>query len=212
MSDIIPWLSAWYNLPYLFALAVAMAFSSFQILFGFLPDAVEMDIETDGDVDPHIGLSEKASFAGNAMAFLGLGKAPAAVLGLTFLFVFGSLGMITNALLKNLVDLPVVSIVVVALSMSGNALVSGFVTGRFASVLNRWLPGHDTVTAAGKDSLHLQGVSTTVICEKGGTVQLGKARWVDAITAPGTEDIQKGSQVLLVAYDKAHTRYTAEPI
>jgi hypothetical protein len=217
MDLIVEWLTAWYNLPYLFALAVAMSFSSFQVLFGFLPDAVDVDV--DGDVDADVDtdtdvhdVSGKATFAGNAMSFMGFGKAPAAVLGLTFLFFFGSMGLIINAALKGLVVLPVLSIVVVFVSMTGNLLVSGFITGRVAAVLNLWLPGHDTVTAAGKDSLHTEGVTTTVICEKGGTVQLGKARWVDAITAPGTSDIPKGSQVLLVAYDKAHTRYTAEPI
>jgi len=232
------WLIAWYNWLFLFSLAVTAIFSMLQMAFGMVPDAVDievdvdldldldldLDVDFDADVDTEVDfdadvdtevdhdIAGKANFASNAMAFIGLGKAPAAVLMLTFLMLFGTLGLISTAVLKGVLSLPLVGYATFLGLVFIDSFVSMFITGRLASLLNKYLPGHDTASEIGHAAMHREGEAASEITERGGQVQLGPDRWVDAITAKGHPAIEKGTQVLLVAYDNELFRYTVEPL
>lgn len=210
---IVDFFSAWFNWPYLFALAIALSFASFQVLFGFIPDAIELDVDTEGDLDVDMDtdagadLATKASFASDAMAFVGLGKAPLAVLALVFLFLFGSIGLFLNVLVHPALT-PLAIIGIFGLSFAGASIT----TGRLADVLNQVLPGHESVTSRGAAFLHREGTAVTVINERGGEVELAASSWVNAAVAPGRAPILRGTRVLLVSYDQSRFRYTVEPI
>jgi len=215
MEDIIGWLTTWHNLVYLLALGIACVYSGIQVILGIIPDAIDIDVDGDGDADIDVDLdidgddlADHASFISNAMSWVGVGKAPGAVLALTWLLIFGGLGILTSALVKTLMPIPVLPHLVNAGLMVGIFFIAGTITGRMASVLNRLLPGHSTVTKAGSKLVQTEGVAASEITEKGGQVELSGSRWVDAVTARGS--IPKGTSVLLVDYDKDNTRYIAE--
>lgn len=218
----IDWLAAWYNWLFLFALAVTTVFSTLQVLLGMMPDAldVEVDVDGDGDVDIDIeieadgdhDLAAKASFASNAMAFVGYGKAPASVLALAFLMLFGTIGLVLTALTKEVLEIPVVGTFVFSADVFIATFMGAFATGKLARVLNRFLPGFDTASEVGHAAVHREGKAASEITERGGQVQLGPDKWVDAVTAKGRPTIHKGSKVLLIGYDKELFRYTVEPL
>jgi membrane protein implicated in regulation of membrane protease activity len=218
VEDAIAWLTAWYNLIYLFALAVAAFFSLLQVFFGLLPDAidVEVDVDGDGDLDLDVDLDiaddvgDHATFIGNAMAFLGFGKAPLTILALTFLMIFGIVGLVSSAVVKMVVIVPVMPHLVNFFLVFGNLIAAAVITGRLARFLNALLPGHSTVTRKGAKEVGAEGEAASTITEKGGQVLIGPSRWVDAVTGPGRPEIPKGSPVMLVDYDKENLRYTAE--
>lgn len=215
MEEIIAWLSTWHNLVYLLALGIACVYSALQVVLGIIPDAIDIDVDGDGDADVDIDLdvdgddlADHASFVSNAMSWVGVGKAPGAVLALTWLLVFGGLGLLTSALVKTLMPIPVLPHLVNAGLMVAVFFAAGGVTGRLASVLNKLLPGHSTVSRSGAKLVQTEGIAASEITEKGGQVQLSGSRWVDAVTARGS--IPKGTSVLLVDYDRENTRYIAE--
>lgn len=214
MEEIIGWLTAWYNLIYLFAIAVAVVFSSLQVILGMIPDAIDVDLDGDGDIDVHVDgdgdIGEHATFIGNAMAFLGFGKAPLTILILTFLMLFGIVGLISSAIVKMVVIVPVMPHLVNFFLVFGNFILAAIFTGRLAKFLNALLPGHSTTTQKGAKEVGSEGEAASTITEKGGQVLIGPSRWVDAVTGPGRPEIPKGTPVMLVDYDKENLRYTAE--
>jgi len=218
VEEIIGWLTTWNNLIYLFALAVAAVFSSLQVFLGFLPDAIDADVDIDGDGDVDLevdidldgDLGEQATFIGNAMAFLGFGKAPLTILALTFLMLFGTIGLISSAIVKMVVIVPVMPTLVNFFLVFGNFILAAVLTGRLAKFLNRLLPGHISTARKGSKEVGAEGEAASTITEKGGQVLIGPSRWVDAVTGPGRPEIPRGTPVMLVDYDKENLRYVAE--
>ncbi len=223
MTEAVAWLSAWYNVPYLFALAVTVVFSTFQIVFGFLPDAIDIDLgdgDIDVDVDTDVGGDAGHELAvdgghgviGSVLSFLGVGKAPSTILGLALLFSVGTLGLVANAAVTMTAGAATLSTGLFVGMGAANLFVGGLFTGRLALALNWLLPSHDTTTSDGTKVLGTQGKAASRITEKGGQVRIGPNRWIDAVTASGSQPIEKGAEVLLITYDKSLFRYIVEEI
>ena len=237
--DALDWLLGWHNFPYLLALTVALLWSVLQIALGLVPDGIDADIDTDADVDVDLDLDVDidtdidvdvdadvdadvdvdadtewpvaARFMSDAMTFFGVGKAPLSILILWFLCVFGSLGLLTNTIFRSVLSVVLIGWVLQALLLIVLVLVAGWVTGRMAVLLNKVLPQSETTSSGGNRLVGHEGMAASTITERGGQVRVASG-WVDAVTYPGRDPIQKGTSVLLVAYDDEHFWYTAEPM
>ena len=235
--DTLDWLLSWHLFPYYLALALATLWSILQVSLGLVPDGIDADVDVDADADIDLDLDVDtdvdvdldadadadadmdaghdwpggARFASDVMAFFGVGKAPLSMLALIFLFLFGSLGLMLNVMFKTALSVVLIGWVLQVVVFAGVFLVAAFLTGRLARILNRFLPHSETTSAGGNKLVGNEGTAETTINESGGQVRVSSG-WVNAVTFPGEKPIQKGTRVMLIAYDSEHFWYTVEPM
>ncbi|MFA5185145.1 MAG: hypothetical protein WC551_01540 [Patescibacteria group bacterium] len=142
------------------------------------------------------------------LRFLGVGKAPIAVLLMTFCLFFGLAGILLNQLFTKVMSGENFGLVSVGL-----ALIIAFVLARLvAGTIHRFLPSFETYSVTNKD---LVGRMATLILPadaKNGTAQVHDQQGSLHQIACRTDGpaIAKGASVLIVQYNSENDTYLVE--
>jgi membrane protein implicated in regulation of membrane protease activity len=174
---------------------------------------LDHDADVDHDVDHDAGL-EGAPNVLTLLAFVGMGKAPLAVVLLILFGAIGLLGWILNSLVLSLLGAyPGIAFAAIApLSL----VTGGLISSRISRLIGRALP---PVSTTAMRAQALVGRSGTVISPyvdaKYGMVHLrdqgGTLISVFAVN-PSEQVIKRGCEVVLVSYDEAKRHYTVAPL
>jgi membrane protein implicated in regulation of membrane protease activity len=233
MTEMLTWLGAWYNLLPVFCVLLSTGFALIQIFFGFLPDSMDADIDADGDIDLDLDLDIDADvdldvdvdvdvdadvdasggafegLGGTVLAFAGFGKAQTSLLLMMLVFLFGACSLLLSWLLGPLPGIPVAGWLVVVGVYCASLFLAAGVTGRCAALLNKVSPKSKTVTKPASSLVGKSATAATSITPRGGQAKLG-SRYIQVLSTRGT--INRGSRVLIVAYDAKRLAYTVESI
>jgi membrane protein implicated in regulation of membrane protease activity len=200
----------WYNVIFTIPLLVFFVLVILQVIGFGLDNFFDLDIELPGD---GTALSEMAFFS-NVLFFFNADKVPVGILVLTFMGVFGMIGLVFNGLahpwLKGFT--PGFLIISVPVAFVGGILA----TKAGSSLLAKYLPELETY---GDRKAELEGKVGTVISakidEKGGRAHVrdhyGNLISVFCEMMNGEHPTKKGGKILLVQYDKERDTYLCSP-
>lgn len=230
-------ISAWYNLPFTALLGLCVVLAVLQLV-GLGGEAdneadaeadVSADADADGDLDHDADLDHSvdhdldhdadhdasdAPGALSVLAFIGMGKAPVAVVLLILFGSIGILGWVLNSTVRSLLGAyPGVAFAgVLPVSVAAGSLISS----RISRLIGRALPPVSTTAMRAQALVGRRGtVISPYVDAKYGLVHLrdqgGTLISVFAIN-PSEEIIKRGNEVVLVSYDSARRHYTVAPL
>lgn len=210
------WIQGWYNWPFLLSLFVGLGLAALSLL-GFSKDVGGGGIDLDGDGVPDIGTSggrhEPGHLSMEGFGWLGLGKAPLSVLLQTLTLSFGLIGLIANAFAHDLVgDWDVLGF---PLAFAGASFGAVLTTRGVASLFFRFMPPERATGKQPGEFVRKSGKAASRITSSFGQVQVEEENdhsLLNACVAPDTSDIERGTEVLLVGYDKERRIYLAIPL
>jgi membrane protein implicated in regulation of membrane protease activity len=218
-------LSAWFNAPFsvMFVLCVVMGVAQLIGLGGDVETEADVDAELDGDVDADadadgdadsdadsdLGVEPSGALAW--LAFLGVGKAPVAVVLLMLFGAIAILGWVFNSAVQSLFgDYPSIAFVpVVLLALMGGALI----TSRVSRFIGRALPPISTTAMRAEALVGKRGtVISPFVDGKYGQVRVRDqgGTLITVFAVAHSEPIARSSEVALVSYDMAQKRFTVE--
>ncbi len=229
-------LLASHNIPFLLALGLSLLFALLQV-FGGDSDSdadadvdadidadvdADIDADVDADIDADVDADTDAAaaaagggagFLGSMLVLLGVGKVPLMLILMSFMFALGSAGLITNALLADVLGgYPEFAVLPVLL---GSLVLAFLFTNRVSGLLARLAPRHSA--AVGPE--HLVGRIGTVVSHTVsptyGRVQVrdrfGSVHTVYAVIETG-EPLPDRSEVALLAYDPVKRQFLVGPM
>jgi len=203
------WIQGWYNWPFLLSLFVGLGLATLSVL-GFSKDG---GVDLDGDGVPDIGAPgrhEPGHLSMEGFGWLGLGKAPLSVLLQTLTLTFGLVGLLVNAFAHDVVgDWDVLAF---PLSFGVAAVGSMAATRGVASLFFRFMPPERATGAQPGEFVGKSGKAASGITLSFGQVQVEEENsnaLLNACVAPGASEIERGTEVLLVGYDKERRIYLA---
>jgi membrane protein implicated in regulation of membrane protease activity len=231
--------SAWYNLPFSILLALCAVLAVLQTV-GLDGEAdseadadvdanvdadadadvyTDVDTDADGDADAdhdieHDGAADGVPGALSLLAYIGMGKAPLAVVLLILFGTVGILGWMLNSLVNSVFGTyPGIAFAGV---MPITLIVGGFVSSRISRLIGRALPPVSTTAMRAQAFVGRRGtVISPYVDGKYGLVHLrdqgGTLISVFAVTA-SPEPIKRGSDVVLVSYDQGKRQYAVAPL
>ncbi|HTK04173.1 MAG TPA: hypothetical protein VL500_01185 [Candidatus Eisenbacteria bacterium] len=205
-------LLAWQNLVFYIPLAVGLILV-FGSAFGGHDTGGDHDADHDvgHDHDGHDGSTKGAvdaahdhesTFVMKALSLLGVGRVPLTLVLMIMSFLFGGIGIISNAVLGAF--LPVwlygpVSIVV-------SSIVTLTLTGKSAKLLNRFMPTTETYRVSRHDFAGCTGKLLLPASPTEGYAQVkdheGNVHNVKCRTVRG--ELPKGGDILVIEYDEEH--------
>jgi membrane protein implicated in regulation of membrane protease activity len=208
-------LVAGYNLPFTLALVLCLVFGVLQVigLGGEADQAAEADadasLDTEVDVDADADTDADADGAFSPLAFLGVGKAPIAVVLMLLLGSVGVVGLILNSIITSLTQpYPLIALVGV---IPVSVLIGGFITSRVSRLIGRALPPVSTTAMNAQALVGKQGVVISPFVDgKYGMVRLrdpGGTQINVFATAPDAQPIARGEHVTLESYDDVKRQY-----
>lgn len=201
------WLAHWHNWPFLFTLLVGMGLVGVTLL-GFSKD-FDHGVDTDVDGDHHVHTS--------TFAFIGAGKAPLSVIIEVLLVSFGLVGLLVNAVARDLLG----EWGVVAFPFSLVAAVVGSImaTRSTANIISKWAPADAPSSRRPGDFVRSVGTTVSLVTKTIGQVKVESSEknapdaivnvYVDPTWA---DDIPRGVEVLLVEYDRTRNLYAVRPL
>ena len=200
----------WYNVIFTIPLLVFFVLLILQVIGFGLDNFFDLEIELPGD---GTALSEMTFFS-NVLFFFNAEKVPVGILVLTFMGVFGMIGLVFNGLahpwLKGFT--PGFLIISVPVAFVGSILA----TKAGSSLLAKYLPELETY---GDRKAELEGKVGTVISakvgEKGGRAHVrdhyGNLISVFCEMMNGEHPTKKGGKILLVQYNKERDTFLCSP-
>ena len=229
-------ISAWYNLPFSILLGLCAVLAVLQMIgLGGEADTeadadadvdvsadadVDADADADGDADGDADADQDLDHDASAdaglpgalsmLAFLGMGKAPLAVVLLILFGSVGILGWLLNSLVQGVLGAyPGIALAVV---LPVTLIGGGFISSRISRLIGRALPPISTTAMRAQAFVGRRGtVISPYVDGKYGLVHLrdrgGTLISVFAITT-AQEPIKRGSEVVLVSYDGTKRQYT----
>jgi len=214
--DLLAWQNLLFYIPIGFGLLMV-----FGMAMGIGHDADgDVDADVDHDLDIIHGMGgghgghdgsgdhdvEHSGFA-RAMSILGIGKVPLSMVLMVSSFVFGGTGIIMNVVLEPVLRTPWIY---AWISLCVAFVVMVIVTGGVARFINRYMPTTETYTVTKRG---LIGQIGTLVLKAGpdeGLVMVrdkqGSIHQVACRTQ--TDEIPKGSEVVLVDFDSEKNFYT----
>jgi membrane protein implicated in regulation of membrane protease activity len=210
--------SVWHNLPFSLLLMVSVLLSVLQLIgLGGDQDAdadTDLDADADADMDADAGMDATPDGFLAALAFLGVGKAPLAVILAILTGAIGLTGWLLNAVLAGALG------GIGALAFAGVLLVSlilgGLITARLSRAIGRALP---PVISTATTQQALVGRMGTVVSpsidstygmvrlrDKGGTM-INVFAIPDSSDPDAQEALRQGENVMLTSYDVDNNRY-----
>lgn len=229
------WLAAWYNWPFLFALAVGVIFILLDLALGGVSHSLDADAGADVghdlghdlghdashelDHDHTIDPDHAAAGIGHALltgvAWVGLGKVPLTLLMEVLLLSFGGIGFLLNALLTDLISIgpPLLFVPNLCVSGVGAVLFTRFVGGFIA----KHVPADSTMTTKPGGFTGEVGTVSMLTTVYAGQVHLEATEKRPAVdlnarvdpTAP--RELARGVSVLLTYYDPSTNVYLIAP-
>ncbi len=198
-----------YNAPFLFALIGSVLFALLQILGGF-GDA-DGDVDVDADIDADIDFS--GDFMEDLLSILGVGRVPVMLIIMTFLGMFGLIGLLINAINRQLIAN--FSAFSIAGALIGSFLLAFFITGRISRGIAKLIPDNSAAVSFEQLVGRIGLVSSTSVSTTYGRVLVrdihGTNHTVYAIVAAG-EPVPERSEVALLSYDPGRRCYIVKPI
>lgn len=186
MLEAMPWVC------YLYYTAIVLA-----ILLVGLTAAGALGLDMDMDGHPDVDGDSDHSL----LSLLGVGKAPLAVLVLSYLLSFGMAGVLFVMLTEKwLVDFE-------SFSLMFSCVFSLVSTAVFARILGRLVPSIETYAKHRKELVGCEGVVVTRVTPTSGSVDVkdssGSLHRLSAVTISG--EFVKGERILVVSYDEKST-------
>jgi hypothetical protein len=205
------WIAHWNNWPFVLSLLVGMGLV-LMTLFGFSKD-LDHGIDTDA---PDIAKPESESFA-LRFAILGVGKVPVSVILEVFLVSFGLIGLLTNAVARDiLADWGVLAFPVsLALALVGSV----FVTRGTANIISKYAPADAPTSRRIGEFAGTTGFAATLITNIIGQVRVESdgPNEPDALVNACLDStletpIERGTEVYIVSYDPDKSLYRVRPL
>lgn len=226
-------LLASYNIPFLLALAASLIFAALQIFSGGDSDTdadVDADVDVDADIDADIDVDADAgidthmdihgdaapaasggdggSLAQSMLAALGIGRVPIMLVLMAFLISFGSVGLLSNTTLTELLgrypDLAIYP------TLLGSGILALFITSSVSRLLAQLAPNSSTAISLEQLVGRVGVVVSSSVSQTYGRVQVrdsfGSLHTVYAIIEEG-DPVPDQSEVALLAYDAAQRRF-----
>jgi membrane protein implicated in regulation of membrane protease activity len=216
MPGLLQFFTEWYNLPFSALLVISVLLSLLQLvgLGGEQDASADADADADGDLDGDADADTDAdgdADAGGALsglAFLGIGKAPLAIVLAILTGAIAIFGWVLNTVTKlpagwGLPGLIVTGTISVALAI--------IVTGRIARLIGRALPPVSTTVMRHQALVGRTGEVVSATIDNGyGLVRIrdnaGTMINVFAVADEG-KSFQKGQTVMLASYDRERNKY-----
>lgn len=215
----------WQNLPFVLPFIAAIGY---LLLFamGAAPDHdhdVDMDVDADADADVDHGIEHaighdhghehephSTSLAAKFMGILGLGKVPLSLLMMSFCFIWGFSGWLSNMILSPILRFPVIYFWI-----SGTvAVVSSVVlTGALARGLSKIMPSTETYGVKEADLVGRVAEVRYPVTSMSGTACLyddqKSFQEVQCRVGANDEKIPSGARVVLMRYDEEEKFFIA---
>jgi membrane protein implicated in regulation of membrane protease activity len=193
----------------------------------------DMDAEAEADTEVHADVESETHDLGHAhdhepaggsrmpfyltaLSFFGMGKVPLSIILMVLFLSWGTIGLIVNGILRNLVP---ADWMVALGSLPAAGVGSVFVTKAIGGALRRWLPSNETYVERKAELIGMTGEAMFDINSSFGRVSVrnrhGDLFQVPCQTYDDAVSISKGDKVLLVEYEAAEgvyyvTRYELE--
>jgi membrane protein implicated in regulation of membrane protease activity len=238
LNNVWSFISAWYNLPFTALLALCIVLAGLQLIgLGGEADH-DADADAGADLDHDVDLDHDADLdhsvdhdidhdvdhdadhdadGGGALAvlaYIGMGKAPLAVVLLILFSSVGILGWVLNSVVSGLLGAyPGIAFAgVLPVSLIGGGMLSS----RVSRLIGRALPPVSTTAMRAQALVGRRGtVISPYVDAKYGLVHLrdqgGTLISVFAIN-PSDLVIKRGNEVVLVSYDAVKRHYTVAPL
>jgi membrane protein implicated in regulation of membrane protease activity len=220
----------WWQLPFVLPFLVSLGYTLLMAT-GMATVGHDTDVEVDHDVgvgadfdhDAEVGVEHSTEFShhghesgesGSALmkifSVLGVGKTPISIIFTTFCFVWSFTGYAANMLLAPIFRVPEVYFWI---SAGIAAFVSVVLTGRFAKLLGRLIPSKESYATREGDLVGRTGSAVSELSGSFGRVQVYDSfrnlHEVMCVVPEGQDSIARGSEIVLVSYDRDKSRYTA---
>lgn len=212
-------LMQWWNLPFVLPFAAGVVYLILMALGGDLLGGVEADADADVDADlgvdhdfdhgiehsvGHEGeIDHEPSLALKALSFLGLGKVPISLLMMSFCFVWGISGWISNQFLESILRIPEIYF---WFSLSIAGLSSIVLTRYLARGLAKIMPATESYVISMKDLVGKRAETRYPVTSNSGSATLydiyNNLQEVSCRVETGEERIPANTQVILVHYDE----------
>jgi membrane protein implicated in regulation of membrane protease activity len=187
---------------YLYYTAIVLA----VILVGLTAmGALGVDLDMDGH--PDVGHDHHGDHGG-LLSLLGVGKAPIAILVMSYLLCFGAAGVLFVMVGEHLIDNVEFYSLVFAIVFS---VVS---TSVFARIVGRFIPTVETYTKKSSDLVGREATVITRITPTSGSADVrdasGSLHRIPAKTESG--EITRGEKVLVVNFDEEKSTFVVEQL
>jgi membrane protein implicated in regulation of membrane protease activity len=216
-------LGSWFNVPFslLFVLCLLMGVAQLIGLSGDVDPDVDGDADVgtdaDGDIDHELDHDVDHDVAGSPtlawLAFLGVGKAPVAVVLLLLFGAISILGWVFNSAVQSIFGgypnpafLPVL-----LFSLMGGA----WITARVSRVIGRALPPISTTATRAQALVGKRGtVISPFVDARYGQVRVRDigGTLINVFAVAHSSPIPKSTDVALVSYDAAQRRFVVETL
>jgi hypothetical protein len=222
MTEIITWLSGWYNWPFLLPLAVGLIFILLDLVLGGVSDMFGLDADADVDVNTDLdmdaggpdGVAAHVGAAVMSLTWLGLGKVPLSVLLEMLLISFGITGLLVNALGADIIGS---STLTFPFAVVGGFIVAPPFTKLFGGLFAKAVPADATTSRKPSEFVGEVGTASSKLTHNIGQVRLEATddHPQTTLTArlhpkvPG--DLPRDSEVLLVGHDADKNIYLVTP-
>jgi membrane protein implicated in regulation of membrane protease activity len=196
MSELLQWWNLIFILPFVGAL-----FYVLMICTGLM--AADHDVDLDHDMGIEHAHEFDPGTLAKALQFLGIGRVPMSIILICVCFLWGFSGFAANTLLKPL--LPAWLFVWVSIAVAFVATV--FFTRFLAGLLARIMPATETYAITEEQLVGKWAEAVTTIDESFGQAHVhddaGALHTVQCLIRGGESKIQRGSQVVLLYFDKS---------
>lgn len=203
------WIVQWYNL--FFAMVAGIAFLVFILMaaFGIEHDWAGHfghhdfghDVGGGHDVHAHVGHDHGTSDNSfvRALSILGIGRAPLSIVMFTFFLLFGVIGMMSNMVCQKMFLPPLLFFTI---SLIVAFLCGGFITGRIATVIGRFMPTFESYQVTRQDLVGKTGQTVYQVNPESGTIHVYDDRKIlHQLNARSTKgEIAAGREVILEQY------------
>jgi membrane protein implicated in regulation of membrane protease activity len=222
MPGLLQFFTEWYNLPFSALLVISVLLSLLQLvgLGGEQDASADADADADGDLDGDADADTDADGdadadgdvdAGNALnglAFLGIGKAPLAIVLAILTGATAIFGWVFNAVTNLPAGWGLPGLIVTGTISLAVAII---VTGRIARLIGRALPPVSTTVMRQQALVGRTGEVVSATIDNGyGLVRIrdnaGTMINVFAVADEG-KSFQKGQTVMLASYDRERNKY-----
>ena len=210
-------LTATYNLPFTILLVLCMLLC---LLFGVLQlvglgGEAEHGVDADADLHPDHDADHDSDAESNDMssfsvlAFLGVGKAPIAVVLILLLGAIGIVGLMLNSVVASITQ-PYPALALVGI-MPISLIVGGFISSRISRLIGRALPPISTTSTRAQALVGKGGVVISLFVDgKYGMVRLrdrGATQINVFATSIEPQPLARGHHVTLESYDESKKQF-----
>lgn len=214
----------WQNLPFVLPFIAAIGYL-LLLASGMAPDH-DHDVDIDHDVDLDHGIEHSvghghdhdhephsASLAAKAMSFLGLGKVPLSLLIMSFCFIWGFSGWLSNMILSPILRFPIIYFWISGIAAMFTSLT---LTGMLARGLGKIMPSTESYGIKETDLIGSTAEVRYPITPNSGTACLYDNQQafqeVQCRVSQDSQTIPANVRVILMGYDENQRAFIVRPV